>query len=346
MPVAPVVAPNVPADAHALPEVKSFFQAAWSQFKIRYLGLSVIVLLQTLAYLVMGVVAAIILVPLGLFGGLAFHSIGGISILLLVLFAVIALVLGIAVFCLMGFFTSALTEAAASPGSSTFEESFRRAKGDWRPFTWLVLVTAFVALGSFGLFVIPWVIVVPFLVLAAFAFKLDGARGFGAIVRAADMVKGRWWSVFGRIILTQFVLALPVIILTTIQLSVSPFGVSGMHLAATHVGPSIGLSALRSLYVSFFWLPALLVFTGELYRELVASRPMPVVAAKGRRWPYVLVATLGCLLVIGTVGLFALAISSFGIPSFGNQQPLPYHSSPGSVSTTGIDQTFPSNGAY
>lgn len=78
-----------------------------------------------------------------------------------------------------------------------------------RPFFWPYIGVALLNLALIGLLmiflVVPGLIAAVFLSLSVFVLMFEGQRGFSALRRSFDLVRGYFWPVLGRIIFLAFV---------------------------------------------------------------------------------------------------------------------------------------------
>jgi hypothetical protein len=92
-------------------------------------------------------------------------------------------------------------------------QSFAFASHRLLSLLWLgVLVTVLVAIG-FILIILPGIWLIVSFSVAVPVLMLEGERGWAALRRSMDLVKGRWWATFGRLIavLLMYIVALIVI---------------------------------------------------------------------------------------------------------------------------------------
>lgn len=92
------------------------------------------------------------------------------------------------------------------------------------------------------------------------AVAVEGARGLDALRRSAVLVEGRWWRVFGCVLLLTLVCVLPIVVFVPLgQLA----GYLSGYEAATLVGDALG---------DVFFFPLSGVMIGLLYFDLRARR--------------------------------------------------------------------------
>jgi len=81
------------------------------------------------------------------------------------------------------------------------KESFKRGKPILIPFAWVSFLTAIVLFGGFLLFIIPGIIFTIWFLFAPYILVSEGTKGMKALFRSKDLVRGKWFQVFWRIII-------------------------------------------------------------------------------------------------------------------------------------------------
>ena len=80
-------------------------------------------------------------------------------------------------------------------------ESFKRAWFKLFPYFWIIILAALASLGGFILLIIPGIIVGVSLIFVSFILISEDLRGMDVLLKSRHLVKGRWWPVFGRLLL-------------------------------------------------------------------------------------------------------------------------------------------------
>ncbi len=98
--------------------------------------------------------------------------------------------------------TVALLHAVHQTGDSiSYKVSLDWGMKNFFPLLWTSIVTGLVILCGLILFVIPGIIALVFFYFTQFAFYHERAIGTKALKASYRVVKGRWWGVFGKILL-------------------------------------------------------------------------------------------------------------------------------------------------
>lgn len=86
-----------------------------------------------------------------------------------------------------------------------FVESYRRAFKKWFSYFWISILSSLVVLGGLVLLIIPGIIAAICVAFAAYVLVWEDKRGFSALSRSCQLVKGYWWRVLGRLLLVGLI---------------------------------------------------------------------------------------------------------------------------------------------
>ena len=81
-----------------------------------------------------------------------------------------------------------------------FKKSFKKAWPKIGSYFWVNLLSGLAVTIGMILLIIPGIIFAVWFVLANYALIVEGKKGSNALSRSKELVKGNWWSVFGRIL--------------------------------------------------------------------------------------------------------------------------------------------------
>lgn len=82
------------------------------------------------------------------------------------------------------------------------------ARGKVLSVVWAAILVAIVTMIGYILLVLPGIYFSVLFMLYPFAVVLEGKRGWSAAERSKELVKGRWWHVFGRLFVAGLILGL------------------------------------------------------------------------------------------------------------------------------------------
>ncbi len=172
------------------------------------------------------------------------------------------------------------------------------------PIIFVNLILVLTVIGGSALFVIPGIIIGVFASFAFFSLVIDGHRSFSAITDSYSLIKGRWWSVLGRLFGMSLIFMLFICILVAIIYLVSYLG--NMPLYETVPGLSEKVpttfgyisNILLNLIGSAIIIPISFGANYVLFKELKNTRLSDVNVLPFKRW---------------LIALMVLAIIMFGL---------------------------------
>ena len=103
------------------------------------------------------------------------------------------------------------------------EESFRFAFARHRVFSllWISILTIVLTIAGLILLLVGSIWIAVSLCVAIPVLFLEGATGFSAVSRSYELVKGRWWATFGRLIVLGIMLAVLYFVISAIGLGIA-----------------------------------------------------------------------------------------------------------------------------
>lgn len=216
------------ASKKPLSPIGELFGGAWQVYKERFWTLVGIMAIPVLAWLLIG--------GIGVGIGLLSSLFGGASIVVIVLFSVIAIALAI----LLTFWPQAALIYAVKERSRRIgiKESFVKAWHTLSSFIWVSALTSLAIAGGFLLLIVPGFIFAVWFLFAAYILIAEGVKGSAALSKSRELVRGRWWSIFGRMILLGlvaggigFIIALiPIVGQLIVNLLITPFSIVFLYL--------------------------------------------------------------------------------------------------------------------
>ena len=190
-----------------------------------------------------------------------------------------------------------LISALKDPAEHTsIAQAYKRGWEKIFSYWWISILLTLVLMGSYILALIPGIIFTVWFVFAPFALVVDDKRGMDAIFHSKSLVRGRWWGVFGRLILIGLATMLAYFVISfVLGFILGFFGTAGILIG-------IFSNAIINLVVMTYAITAASV----LYQSLKASAVTPAPVEK--RGVFIGFAIFGAIIVpILTLAAIALA---------------------------------------
>ncbi|MRR58289.1 MAG: hypothetical protein EG824_08775 [Deltaproteobacteria bacterium] len=176
-----------PPAATEMSDIGELFRQSWELFQKRFAPLVLLYLLTIAAVivpvaltvgasffigLIAGVTASFVLVPLGVLAGII-----------------------VALWCYGAFLCAVVDDTL------TVEKALSRGKSLILPFAWVFLLSGFIVVGGYLLFIIPGIIFTVWFFSAQFLLPAEGLRGMEALLKSREYLRGQWWNVALRLLL-------------------------------------------------------------------------------------------------------------------------------------------------
>jgi hypothetical protein len=229
---------NVPKPKILLKEAWGYYKAHWKKFSAAYL-------LPMIALVLVGV---LVVLP-AVFGFLYAGQASAAVVILCILVAIFALYLVFWMKAALIRLTIAVTHAEEVPKTKAL---YKNSKNYIGPVASVALLTFLALLGGAILLVVPAIIFAVWFSLAEFVTVAEGTGARESLKKSKSYVKGRFWPVFGRLLVLVAIYIILAFILNI--LAKLPLGV---------LWHGIGQIA-----VAIFWAPFVTVYCYLLYRYL------------------------------------------------------------------------------
>jgi hypothetical protein len=89
---------------------------------------------------------------------------------------------------------------AAAHLDTTVKAAYAEAKRIFWPMVWVSILSGVIIFAGIIFFIIPGIIFSVWFIFASYVLLYEGTRGFAALKESKAMVKGKWWAVFGRVV--------------------------------------------------------------------------------------------------------------------------------------------------
>lgn len=175
-------------------------------------------------------------------------------------------------------------------------EAYKRGLPKIIPYLWVSILSGFITLGGFFLFIIPGIIFAVWFSLAKFIVIAENVKGMNALLKSREYVKGMWGSVFWRllfIILLVFLFSLTfVVILVLLKI------------------PLELVKGISNFFFALFFIPLVTSYTFLIYEGLKAiKKEVTSSFAQGEKLKFIIVGLIGIILIFL---IPIIIISSFG----------------------------------
>lgn len=193
-------------------------------------------------------------------------------------------------------FYVALIREITSTNKIAVGQAYKNAFPLFWAYIWVSILVMLVNVGSFVLLVIPGIFFVVCLMFAPIVLVTEGKRGREALVGSWRYVSGKWWKVFGRVLLAILVIGIP----TGIVFSI----IGTLNYTAVEV--------LASVLSPLFFMPLLYIFLIEL---LTGLKTFPVSTAPDNKKGII----TGFSIWGFVVGILLVLIMVWGVLTFANR---------------------------
>lgn len=192
--------------------------------------------------------------------------------------------------------TVSLLYAISERDRITVAEALRKGGQRFFSYLWISLLSGFIVLGGFLLFIIPGIILAIWFSLALYILAAEDRRGMNALFRSKQMVQGYWWPVFGRFLVLGLIgFAIMV-----------PFMIAEIMLEGVENAGAIEILQIFQGVISMLFSAFAMVFGFLLYENLKAVKgELPFEkSGMGRKLKY---------LAVGFIGIFLIGALLVGI---------------------------------
>jgi len=210
-----------------LPNPAQLFGNTWKFYTTHFNKLIAIVSVAVVFSIILNLVVAFML-ALGMNQDPEQGALGAVSILVMIL-SLVSIIVAIwsqtALLCFL------------RDTTISFKQAYGEASRLFGSYFWIVFLAGIITLVGFVLLIIPGIIVAIWFSFATYVFIMEGDRGWQALKKSKEYVRGRWWAIFSR-----FVFIAAIAIVLTIALDAAFQAIQfdiGSNLIHLFVGPFI-----------------------------------------------------------------------------------------------------------
>ena len=175
--------------------------------------------------------------------------------------------------------------------------AYKNAWSKYWSLLWIAILTAFITVGGFWLFIIPGIIFTIWFMFSMVVLMAEGERGMKALVKSREYVRDLFWPVLGRYLVIAVLVMVAYAILGTIIVAILSNGV---------------WSAFLVNLIMLFVIPAAVIYQVLLYEDLKAVKGTVEIKEQATT-TYLLIGAAGWVFVV-IVALLAtsLVMSALG----------------------------------
>lgn len=141
--------------------------------------------------------------------------------------------------------------------NTSIEESYKRGLKILSSFIWVYFLLNIIITGGLALFIIPGIIFSIWFSLAVFIVVFEGRKGFDALFKSKQLVKGEFWGVLIRFLILGLIILLVLFLVFTLIY----FGIENKQI-------EVYLNKVISYFVRLFVLPFFLIYGFLIYSNL------------------------------------------------------------------------------
>lgn len=182
----------------------------------------------------------------------------------------------------------------------TFTEAYGATKKYILSLLWIGILTALIVASGFMLLIIPGIIFAGWFVFSQVVLVDQNVRGLNALLTSREYVRGRWFGVFGRMLVFGLVFLLLLLLFTGVEGAMQR---AGLHILGTLV--SI-LSSVVQVALSFL----MTIYLYVMYANLKELRPGAVSIAATTRTKFIILAIFGLVSFGAMAAIPVLLIAS------------------------------------
>ena len=262
------------------------FREAWTAYKTRW---GKLVALSFSALIISFLLSVGLPLLAGVLIGVSMTSGGSISLMPIILVVILSVVFGI-IIGFVSIWAQLALVVGVTDDNVTWTQAYRIAWSKFFSYLWVTILTGLLVVGAMMFFVIPGIIWGLSLVFVNFVFILENRRGIDAIARSRTLVRGRWWAVFGRVLLISLI---PMVVSLVVSLLAKIFG---------ELSPINYIATIIMWMIMILIVPFSLLYLRSLYLSAVSlTLADPQVKEPRRGWPIAFVIIPWVLLAISVV---------------------------------------------
>lgn len=166
-------------------------------------------------------------------------------------------------------------------GDEKAKHDDERGRALFWPFVWIMILRSLAVVGGLMAFILPGIWMSVAFTFAPIILLEAGTRGTQALAASHELVKGRWWATFGRVLVSGFIVGFFAALATLLLVMIvglfvgfpKAFALAG---SARGMGMQIsyadGLQGILSGIVQAIFLPLAVIYQVKIYHSLKKTR--------------------------------------------------------------------------
>lgn len=209
-----------------------------------------------------------------LYVGLAYFA-GGLLVNFAPAFTLVNLAISIAAFIITIWLSLRVAilmlDLEAGKSGHPAAEEMKKAWDLFLPALWVGFLASIVVLGASLLLLLPGIYFGVALYFGNIILIDRGTRGTQALAASRELVKGRWWATFGRLLAGGLLFGLGIGILSAIFVNVTA-SIAGPGILAEDNPVGIGILQFFDMVILAAFMPLVFGFQAKLYRQLQKTK--------------------------------------------------------------------------
>lgn len=161
------------------------------------------------------------------------------------------------------------------------KESYRRSRSQITSYLWIFTLSGLIVLGGFFLLIVPGIIFAVWFSFAVFLLIDENLRGMDALLKSREYIRGKWGSVFWRLLFMGIIFLTICFILMIIFHS---------------------LSGILTPILSFLLSPLIMTYYFLVYKKVKALKGEFVFTpTRKKKLPFIFIGILGIILLISII---------------------------------------------
>ena len=182
------------------------------------------------------------------------------------------------------------------------KEAYRRGWRKILSFWWINVLSGFIIMGGFLLFVAPGIILAVWFSLISFVLVVENITGMNALLKSREYIRGNWGAVLGRYLFIGLI---------ALVFFFAPMSIFMILAAFVKIPFREEITQIITMAVNLFWAPLMTVYSFLIYERLkTAKNQLVFTPTKGKKVGFILLAIFGFLIVPMTI--FIIAFSMVG----------------------------------